>query len=290
MSKRGIIKNLALCGGGFFGYAEVGALVELDKYKEFFNIESVYGVSVGSMVAALYAVGYTPIEIKDIMFDLNFSELIMDGIMPYLRFYDKYGMYEAVKLEEKMEQLIRSKTNIKFCTFSQININLNIISTNLNYQCARYFNKEDTPNMVISKAVRMSIGYPPYITPVEFEGDLYGDGGEFMNYPIILIENLDETIGISFASYNENPDGTLKRRIPINNVYDYIRSLGMTITRSTYVSQIKQCHLDRSIIVNITRNVASMELSLNEDDKKFIFECGIQAVKDQIDKLLGVKN
>ena len=30
------IKNLALCGGGFFGYAEIGALKELeDNYLEY---------------------------------------------------------------------------------------------------------------------------------------------------------------------------------------------------------------------------------------------------------------
>ena len=53
------IKNLALGGGGIFGYAEIGALSELEKYDEYIEIESITGTSVGSIVAGLWAVGYS---------------------------------------------------------------------------------------------------------------------------------------------------------------------------------------------------------------------------------------
>lgn len=287
MNNKKKIKNIALCGGGFFGYAEVGAISELENYKDHFEIKSIRGVSVGSMIAALYAVGYTPQELKEILFNINFDLLIKDTMLPYLSLYDKYGMYKADKLQEEVESLIRKKTNIKFCTFSQVEKDLTVIATNLNYQCPKFFNKENTPDMVVSLAVRMSIGYPGIITPILYENDLYGDGGESMNYPIITYENLDETLGITFAAHNENPDGTLKNRIPINNIYDYIRSLALTMTRSTYVSQITQKYLDRSIVVHITEDINSMQFNLNNDQKKFIFDCGVKAVNDQIKKIIG---
>lgn len=284
------IKNISLAGGGIYGYSEVAVLSELEKYKEYLDIKRISGTSVGSIVAALYAVGYTPEELTKALFDMNFDDLVRDNYFAYISLYDKFGMYEAKKLEDEIESLIRKKTHIKLCTFSQIDKELTIITTNLNYQCPKFLNRENTPDMPISKAVRMSIGYPLIMAPVLHEGDYYGDGGEFMNNPILMYENMEETIGVAFAAHNENSNGTLKTRIPINNVYDYIRSLGLTMSRATYVSQMTEKYLDRSIIVHITENISSMDLSLSHEQKKIIYDCGIKAAKEQIARVLGIDN
>lgn len=283
-----IIKNISLSGGGYYGYAMVGALKELDNYKEYFDVKNIKSVSVGSMIAALYAVGYTADELTKILFDMDIDKLIKDTGFAYFKLWTRFGMYEATKLEDEIEKLIRNKTNIKLCTFSQIDKNLTIIATNLNYQCPRFFNKEQTPELPISKAVRLSIGYPLVMTPVLFEGDLYGDGGEFMNYPITTFDDLDETLGITFAAYNENNNGTLKTRIPINDLYDYIRSVGLTLSRAAYVSQITEKYLKRSIIVNISEDISSMQFSLTPQQKTFLYEAGIMAVKEQLVTILGL--
>lgn len=289
MRQNKIIKNLALCGGGFYGYAGVGVLKELVKYPDQIKIANISGVSVGSMVAALYAVGYTPEELSDILFNMDFDYLIRDSYLPYFRLYGYFGMYEASRLEEFIEKLIRQKTHIKHCTFSQIKMNLNIIATNLNYQRPVIFSKENTPEMVISKAVRMSISYPGIITPILHDGDYYGDGGEFMNYPIIMFEDLEETIGVTFASHNENSDGTLKHKIPIHNIYDYVRSLAFTMSRATYLYQITPKYLDRSIIVHIEENIDSMQFQLTQKQKEYLFNKGIESARQQIHKLINIE-
>ena len=285
-------------------------------------------------MAALYAVGYSPEELTDILFNMNFDYLIRDSYLPYIRLYGYFGMYEANRLEEFIEKLIRQKTHIKQCTFSQINMNLSIIATNLSYQRPAIFSKDITPEMVISKAVRMSISYPGIITPILHDEDYYGDGGEFMNYPIIMFEDLEETIGskkcdkmiyfatflrlflrkiwgpwdpkpskklyknisfyivfsngVTFASYNENPDGTLKRKIPIYNIYDYIRSLAFTMSRATYLYQITPKYLDRSIIVHIEEHIDSMQFQLTQLQKEYLFNEGIEAVQKQINKIINI--
>ena len=284
------IHNISLVGGGFFGFAHVAALKEsLERYKEYLDIQHISGVSVGSMVAALFAVGYTPEELTKVMFEFDFDRLIKDSMFPYLKLYEKYGMYEACKLEEEIERLIRIKTNIKFCTFNQIKMNLTIIATNLNWQCPRFFSRENTPDVPISKAVRMSIGYPLVMCPVPFEEDLYGDGGVYMNYPILMFEDcLDETIGFTFSAHNENSNGTLKNRIPINDVYDSIRSMGTTMSRAAYVSQISQKFLDRSIVIHIGQNISSMQFGLTKEQKTFIYDCGSNAVREQMGVLLDL--
>lgn len=284
------IINLGLAGGGFYGFAQVAALKELSNYPELFDIKNIKGVSVGSMIAALYAVGYTPDELTDIIFNMDFDSLIRDSYFAYFRLFDSFGLYRAQLLEDEIERLIAQKTHIKLCTFNQIKKDLTIISTNLNYQCAAYFSRDHTPDMPISKAVRMSIGYPLIMTPVLYENDYYGDGGEFMNYPITTFENMDVTIGLTFAAHNENPDGTLHKRIEINDISSYIKALGSTMSRANYVSQIKPEHLKRSIVINIDHDISSMQFNLTIEQKKILYECGINAVRDQISKFIVKKN
>jgi len=270
--------------------AHIGAIKELEKYSEYFDIKDIRGVSVGSMVGALYAVGYNADELTKIMFELDFDKLIKDSYFAYVRLYEKYGMYEAKKLEDEMERLIATKTNIKYCTFCQIEKNLTIIATNLNYQKPVFLNRKNTPDLPISKAIRMSISYPLIMTPVEYEGDMYGDGGEFINYPISTFRNLDETLGITFAAHNENSNGTLKSRINITDIYSYVKSVAHTLSRANYISQITEKYLNRSIIIHIKENVSSMQFNLTPEQKKNIYQCGIDAVREQIGKILGLSD
>lgn len=292
MNKTKKIKNLAFCGGGFYGIAEVAAMAQLEKYKKHFDIQNIKGVSVGSIVAALYSVGYTPTELTKIMFEMDFDNLIKDTTFTYYKLWEKFGMYEAGKLEDVIESMIRVKTNIKFCTFAQIEKNLTIIATNLNFQRAAIFNKEHTPNMSISKAVRLSIGYPGIMTPMEHEGELYSDGGIFMNYPISSFndEELEETLGLTFSSHNENRDGTLKEKVEIKDLYEYIGAVTRTLCRSLYQSQITTKHLERSVVIHITENISSMQFGLTMDQKKLIYDCGTKAMIDQLPKILGIES
>lgn len=287
------IRSYSFAGGGFFGYSQVAALKELEeKFSQYLDIQEVRGSSVGSMVASLYAVGYSPAEMTTILHEMDFDNLIRDNYFAYYNLYNNLGMYHANKLEDEMERLIKIKTNIKFCTFSQIQKDLIIIATNLNYQCAKFLDRKNTPDLPISKAIRMSIGYPGIMKPALFEGDYYSDGGETINYPLttIDIDKLDEAIGITFAAYNENPNGTLKTRIPINNISDFFKSLGVTLSRATYTAQISEQHLRRSIIIYINDNISSMQFNLTKEQKQFIYDCGIKAVQEQIYDILEIAN
>jgi len=46
--------------------------------------------------------------------------------------------------------------------------------------------------------------------------------------------------------------------------------------------------LERSIVIHITENIDSMQFNLSDDQKHFIYRCGVTAVKEQIDSILGI--
>lgn len=284
------IKNLAFCGGGFYGYSEVAAIKELENFKEHFDIQNIIGTSVGSITACMYAIGYSPSEMTKALFELDFDGLIKDTTFTYYNLWENFGMYQASKLEQVIEEFIRIKTNIKYCTFAQIDKNLTVVATNLNLQKPVIFSKETTPNMIVSKAIRLSIGYPGVMTPVLYEGDFYSDGGLFMNYPIVSYsdDELEETLGITFSSFNENRDGTLKERVEIKDIYQYIGAVTRTLCRALYTTQITEKHFKRSIVIHINENVTSMQFGLTLDQKKRIYDCGTRAVQEQIYDILGI--
>ena len=58
--------GLVLSGGGAKGVAHIGVLKMLEEYN--INIDYITGTSFGSIVGALYAVGYTADEIEKIIF------------------------------------------------------------------------------------------------------------------------------------------------------------------------------------------------------------------------------
>lgn len=72
--------NLVLSGGGIKGLAFIGAYEELaTRYSKFGNIA---GVSAGALVGALIGAGYTPKELMKIIFDFDFSEIMVtDSIL-----------------------------------------------------------------------------------------------------------------------------------------------------------------------------------------------------------------
>ena len=65
--------GLALSGGGIRGIAHAGVIKALEENN--IKIDIIGGTSAGSMIASLYAVGYTPDEIYN-LFKTNYNKII----------------------------------------------------------------------------------------------------------------------------------------------------------------------------------------------------------------------
>lgn len=68
--------GLALAGGGALGFAHLGVILELEKLGV--PVHYVAGTSMGSIVGALYATGYTGEQILDLVERTNWNELFTD--------------------------------------------------------------------------------------------------------------------------------------------------------------------------------------------------------------------
>lgn len=180
-------------GGAIRGAAHVGVIRAL---KELNIIPSVLGgSSVGSIIAALYAVGYTPDELAEIFLSVNF-ELFRDIS---LGINNKFALSKGNVFLEWLRDLIERKYygaaylkgQCKKVTFRDIKKDLVIITTNMkNFKC-REFSTFETPDFEIALAVRISCCMPGLMGAVALDDELLVDGDLMKGKPMwMLSDNL----------------------------------------------------------------------------------------------------
>lgn len=260
--------NIALSGAGDLSSSEIGVLSVLEeKLGKNFKINKMVGTSGGALIGGLYAIGYRSEELFNIFLETNFETLAKKGDYAIINLVFNKGEYEGTALVEEIDRLIEKKTGIKNCTFSDIpNVNLTLITNNINKKRVLEMNKENTPNLVISKAMRMSFATPIIFTPVLYEGDYYVDGGCTLYYPFGLLPE-DNRIGIFVrTNYYEAKS--------VNSYYEYIKALVLL--------SMDDVEYPDTIYVNFTESM--MSLTLNEEQLKNSYKKGVEAAKEYYKK------
>lgn len=193
-------RNLVFEGGGVKGIAYVGALEVLQEERIFSKIKRVAGTSAGAIVAVLVGLGYTPQEIKEIMWNLNFKNFMDDSwglVQDTQRLIEKFGWYKGDFFRQWIGQLIEKKTGNSEATFADVKamkekksfLDIYLIGTNLSTGFSECFSAEHTPRVCLADAARISMSIPLFFAAVRnFRNDVYVDGGLLDNYPIKIFD------------------------------------------------------------------------------------------------------
>lgn len=189
--------GLCLSGGGVKGAAHIGAIKALEE--ENIKPDFISGTSSGSIVATLYAVGYSAEEIKKIFtenatkikyFDLKNIKNIIINLIKKKKF-----IIEGLNTGEIIEKIINKYCNKKgIKNINEIKENLLIASVSIDtgnvyffqskYNNVRYSDEFIYINNInIGKAVRASCSYPGIFCPYQMNNDLLIDGGVRENIP-----------------------------------------------------------------------------------------------------------
>jgi predicted acylesterase/phospholipase RssA len=194
-----IIKNLVFSGGGMKGISYIGVMRALEEFGILKDIECFSGASVGGIFAALCSLGYRYSELYD--FVKNFEYDLVSDIQ-LLGILSNYGLETGIKIERFIQILIKRKTGKMELTFKEhkekTGKNLVINATCLTTGKVEHFSSENTPDMPLYIALRMTISLPVLISPVKWNGKLYADGGMLENFPLKLFPP-EHTLGIRFS-------------------------------------------------------------------------------------------
>lgn len=194
--------GIAFAGGGIRGIAHVGVLKALEENN--IKIEAVGGTSAGSIVAALYAMGYKPYYIyvlfkkyaQDIINIGNSS--IVNGIGNFVKTkkIGIAGLNDGTLLEKMFNELATRK---KMKAVADIKMPLVIPAVDIaeakeyiftNYAPRNNVNDEYITEISIGKAIRASSSFPAYFCPCEYKKHIFMDGGVLDNTPILPLKRI----------------------------------------------------------------------------------------------------
>jgi NTE family protein len=156
--------GLALSGGGVRGMAHIGVIKALEELGV--SVNSVSGTSAGALVGTLYAAGYTPDKIFDILKEVS----MIKSARPAWAFT---GLFTLDGLKELLSEYIPANT------FHSLPLALTVTATDIRTGQARYFSEGE-----LLPAVLASCTIPGIFTPLNFQGNLYVDGGLVDNLPV----------------------------------------------------------------------------------------------------------
>ncbi len=184
--------GLALGSGGAKGFAHIGALKAFEENGIEFDI--VAGTSIGSVVGAFYAAGYTATDIIELLKRVDFGE-IKNLFMIKM---DTFGMFKVIDREIGSLNIEELKKPFK------------AVATALESGEEHVFESGS-----VAKALCASSSIPPFFKPVVIDGVRYIDGAYTNAIPADLVKEMgaDYVVGIDLST-EDSKAGLLSKIFP----------------------------------------------------------------------------
>ena len=205
--------GLALSGGGVRGIAHAGVLKALEENN--IKVDVIGGTSCGSLVASLYAMGYSPYYIY-ILFQKYAKEIVGINMVTFATGLNSILLNKRLKISglntgesiEKIYDELATQKGIK--TIADIKMPIAIPAVDIS-ESNEYIFTNKIPerirnkkfyidNVSIGKAVRASSSFPVVFSPCEIGNHKFLDGGTLNNVPSISVRKLgaEKVISINF--------------------------------------------------------------------------------------------
>jgi len=212
--------GLVLSGGGAKGLAHIGALKVIEESGV--RIDYIGGTSMGAIIGALYASGYSANQLDSIFRQTDFSTLIQDNIPRSAKtFYEKneaekyalvlpfdgfkIGFPSGLSKGQNVYNLLSKLTShvSTISDFSELPIPFFCIATNVENGKEVILDSGYLP-----RAVTASGALPSLFSPVMIDDKVLIDGGVVNNYPVseVLSKGMDIIIGVDVQDGLKNRD------------------------------------------------------------------------------------
>ena len=184
--------GLALGSGGAKGFAEIGALKAFEENGLEFDV--IAGTSIGSIIGAFYADGYTSTDINELIKNIDLG----DVTNLFMIKMDTLGMFKVI------DRTIGSK-NIE-----ELKKPFMAVATEVESGDEYVFSSGN-----VATALCASSSYPPFFKPVVIDNVRYIDGAFTNSVPADLVRKMgaDYVVSIDLSTH-EKKQSFLSRIIP----------------------------------------------------------------------------
>ncbi|GGA68195.1 patatin-like phospholipase family protein [Ornithinibacillus halotolerans] len=277
-------------GGGVKAYAFIGALEIIEKKN--LQFERVAGTSAGSIVAALIAAGYRVDELKNILDELDLTQLLdppmLTKILPGSKWFFLYFQMGLNKGDKFEQWVYRQLAHRNIYTFADVTEGyLKVVVSDLSLgklvvipdDLERVYGIKPE-NFPVAKAVRMSSGFPYFFMPSKIYGKKRGkslivDGGLLSNFPLWVFE--DETnkrlrpiLGLKLS---DSPSETSPKKI--KNALDMLHALFSTMKQAHDARYISTSEKANIIFIPV-KGVQTTNFMIDEKVKQELINTGRQ--------------
>lgn len=275
------IEKLCFSGGGARAFATVGVLKKLNTLVENGNIEmpikEVSGVSAGSIIGLGYILGYSGHELEEEIIEKNFDDL---KDIKYTSIFSSYGIESGKKFVTWIETMILKKGFNKDITFLQLyqktNIVFKVLATNLNKYKYTQFDYINTPDVLVTRAIRLSISIPFYFCAEKYDNDIHVDGAVIDNYPIKLYkDDLTNVLGVKIINHGEMPEHTVETQIKSIDSFIYHLLYCVVIQKEKYTT-IHEDYKKHTIYIYIDDR-GTINFSLSKEEKQKTIDLGFSS-------------
>jgi len=280
--------GLVLSGGGAKGLAHIGALKVIENSGV--QIDYIAGTSMGAIVGALYASGYSADELLVLFKQANFDELIRDD-------FQRKNKSSFERKDTDKHAVTLPFNNFKLTIPSAISKGQNVYNFYAklldHVKEVNDFSKLPIPFLCIAtdaetgKQVILDKGYlpdaitasgaiPTLFEPVNLDGKLLVDGGVSNNYPIdeLLAKDIDVIIGVDVQD-------SLREKDKLNSASDIMIQLSNFSTQNQMREKVKKTN------VYIKPNITNYSI-VSFDQGEEIYTSGYEAAKSSEERLFEI--
>lgn len=290
-------------GGGIKGLAFAGAIKAAEEvgYTEWMDLG---GTSAGAIVAMALAVGYDADGLQE-LFSFDFSKLddrggpFGLGVIPN---YLHHGITRGTALTRWIESILEGapvKNGGRTSrTFSDLEHTLKVVGSDIVHSrmvvlpddAGDYLDQDGKPytpaSFPIATAVRISAGYPGFFPPIALKDAVTGtpgalvDGGVTSGFPVFLFDRpKPEYPTWAFRLFGGLP----AEQPPVNPINGLLWPIDMAKdVIDTAINALDDFELKtfpERVIAIPTGNVSTLNFSLSQQDKDFLYQSGYEAAK-----------
>lgn len=229
--------GLVFSGGGAKGLAHIGTLKALEENN--IPIDYITGTSMGAIVGAMYAAGYSPVQMEKIATSKDFQDWVNGRYQSDYNFYFQKSTPNPSVLTAKMAIDTSLRLSFRPNLVNDIPLNFALLEF---FSQASAIAKDNFDNLLVpfrcmvsdvlsqksitvskgslAEAVRASMTVPLIYRPIKLEDKFVFDGGIYNNFPADVMQKEfkpDFIIGanVSSKTFNEYPkdDDRLMNRL-----------------------------------------------------------------------------
>lgn len=254
-------------GGGTRLATHIGILKALEELE--IEFEHLVGVSGGSIISSFYASGIPLDEIKELALNTDFNQFRGFSLITLIR---HGGLCSGDRFEKWLDDRLQG------VTFKQLPKNLHIVATDVKSGKPVIFNKENTPDVKVSLAVRFSMSIPLVFSFKPFGKHLMVDGSVLSEEALYRDWSKQ---GIPILCFRFRGEYNYEEMTP-NSLFpikDYIFLLIRTFLTTMSREYINEDFWHNTIIINIG-SVSPVNFNITKEQKLELFRRGYETAKE----------